>query len=157
MAITVAERFINYLNDTDQERMDNIKEGHKKHCDMYGRKTPKLASKSLDMWGAVNENIYLMRGAKFVGCSGHGGVLTSRAVNNAIDEPFRCSDYAGLGVYEEDCDFANYAAYFPGSVKNAVEKEFGKNKDNVRAYFVNMIIDYHKEEEVEKFLVSKGY
>lgn len=153
---TTAERFISYLNDTDKSRMEFVRKSHKEHCKIYGRKTPKLASKSYDMWGAVQRDIYLMKGAKFVSCSGHGGILTSEAVNNAIDEPFKRSDYAGCGVYEEDCDFANYAAYFPKSVKNAVNKDIAVDPETTRAYFVDMMLNYHKE-DIERFLESKGY
>ena len=110
----LAQKFIAYLDATDEQRAQQVKEGHAKERKAHG--CVRVARKHRDMWGAVNHRYNGGAGCVFVSCAGHGGVLTSATIQNTIDaELQRNSGYYldGCGVYEEDCDANIIAAYYP--------------------------------------------
>lgn len=110
----LAQKFIAYLDATDEQRAQQVKEGHAKERKAHGR--VRVARKHRDMWGAVNHRYNGGAGCVFVSCTGHGGVLTSATIQRTIDEELqRNSGYYldGCGVYEEDCDSNIIAAYYP--------------------------------------------
>lgn len=131
----LVEKFIAYLDDTDQDRKINLRELRK----TYGYKT---APKGRDQWGTVNHLYSCGAGVKFVSCSGHGGFLISNAHELCIDEPLR-----RCGQYEEDCDFNIVAAYFPKTGLK-FNPEYRTTEAEWRKYAVESIIRWSRKDAI---------
>lgn len=132
----VSEMFIAHLDATDKYRKEVVRAGHKF--------STTVAKKSVMMWGAIQETYSLGVGAKAYGCEGHGGIVTSRARQNAIDEELRRDNpfyLDGCGVYEEDCDANIYFAYFPKLAHNY----YPGLGENVREEVVGSVLRWRRE------------
>lgn len=134
------DMLIGYLNETDKNRCEIVRNGHK----AMGTST---AKKSRDMWGTVDKTISTGVGAKFVICSGHGGYLISRARQQAIEpelQKFSPAFCDGCGVYEEDCDANIYEAFFPRARQRMYPKlneDFGTARRESVKYLVEHFTD----------------
>ena len=110
----LAQKFVDYLNATDEQREQQVKKGHASERKAHGR--VRVAKKHRDMWGTVNNRYHGGTGCVFVSCSGHGGVMTSPTIHHTIDPELRHNNpyyYDDCGVYEEDCASSIIAAYYP--------------------------------------------
>lgn len=108
------QKFVEYLDATDEQREQEVKAGHAAERQAHGRVS--VARKHRYMWGAVNDRYHGGAGCVFVSCTGHGGVLTSPTIHHTIDPELRHSNpyyYDDCGVYEEDCASNIIAAYYP--------------------------------------------
>lgn len=141
----LAQKFIAYLDATDEQRAQQVKEGHAKERKAHGR--VRVARKHRYMWGAVNHRYNGGAGCVFVSCTGHGGVLTSATIQRTIDEELqRNSGYYldGRGVYEEDCDANIIAAYYP---ERAEKMGFNYGEGcSTREGAVRGIVTWHEEQ-----------
>lgn len=148
--MTIEQRFINYLNDTDDYRKDFVRDNHKIHG-------VAVARKPRDIWGSVQETFSMGTGTKWVFCTGHGGILTSYARNMTIDEELRHYGVFndGRGMYEEDCDSMIYFAYYPDSAVKFNQKYF-KDIETARSLAVQAIMRYYHD-QVKNLLVKVGY
>lgn len=141
----LAQKFISYLDTTDEQRTQQVEEGHAKEYKEHGH--IRVARKHPYMWGTVEHRYNGGTGCVFVSCNGHGGVLTSATIQHAIDPELQCMNLYyedGCGVYEEDCDAHIIAAYFP---ERAEKMGFNYGGEcSTREGAVRSTVTYYEEE-----------
>lgn len=139
----LVKKFIDYLDNTDFDRKIYLKN--------HQHDNKRTARKSVNMWGEVQHTTSCGVGAKYVSCSGHGGFLISPARQHTIPEPLREWNpyYAdGCGVYEEDCDFNIYTAFYPkGGMK--VSPHFLQTEHQWREYSANYLVENYRDKIIE--------